>query len=163
MYISSHSTPPSYLHFYRKTSHQNPSHRMSHLHSYIIPLPISNPSTDILIYQSSSSSLPLAADCLCFKISAKPCRPAGVGCGVFRPLSPPLPLLFILIAESLGAGGGAGFLPAAGRFAGGAGGVGLPRIPLVPLVLAAGGGGGMGREATGGGGGGRGAGASSLR
>jgi hypothetical protein len=85
-----------------------------------------------------------------------------VGCGVFRPLSPPLPLLFILIAESLGAGGGSGFFPAAGLFAGGAGGVGLPRIPLVPLALL-GGAGGVGRAATGGGVGGRGAGASSLR
>jgi hypothetical protein len=64
--------------------------------------------------------------------------------------------------ESRGAGGGAGLRPAAGRFAGGAGGVGLERTPLAPFAFAAGGGGGgVGRitGATGGGGGG----ASSLR
>jgi hypothetical protein len=56
--------------------------------------------------------------------------------------------------ESRGAGGGAGFRPAAGRFTGGAGGVGLPRTPLVPFVFAAGGGGGgIGRTVGGGGGG----------
>lgn len=70
---------------------------------------------------------------------------------MFLPLSVPLPLR--LIPESLGAGGGAGFRPAAGRFAGGAGGVGLPRTPLEPFVFAAGGGGGgVGRIVGGGGG-----------
>ena len=50
--------------------------------------------------------------------------------------------------ESLGAGGGAGFLPAAaaGRFPGGAGGVGLLRVaPLTPFAFT-GAGGGAGRE-----------------
>ena len=70
----------------------------------------------------------------------------------------------MLIPESLGAGGGAGLRPAAGRFAGGAGGVGFPRPadPFAPLarVATGGGGGGVGRTtATGGGGGG----ASSFR
>jgi hypothetical protein len=56
--------------------------------------------------------------------------------------------------ESLGAGGGAGLRPAAGRLAGGAGGVGLPRTPFAPFVFAAGGGGGgVGRMVGGGGGG----------
>jgi hypothetical protein len=73
--------------------------------------------------------------------------------GVFLPLSVPLPLR--LIPESLGAGGCAGFRPAAGRFAGGAGGVGLPRTPLAPFVFAAGGGGGgVGRIVGGAGAGG---------
>lgn len=74
---------------------------------------------------------------------------------MLRPLSVPLPLApFKLIPESRGAGGGAGLRPAAGRFAGGAGGVGLARM-AAPLVFAAGGGGGVGRMtgATGGGGG----------
>ena len=70
----------------------------------------------------------------------------------------------MLIPESRGAGGGAGFRPAAGRFAGGAGGVGFPRMadPLEPLVFAGagGGGGGVGRTTGAAGGGG---GASSLR
>ena len=58
----------------------------------------------------------------------------------------------MLTALSLGAGGGAGFLPPApGRF-GGAGGVGLAfaagareAVPLMPLVDAEGGGAGMAR------------------
>ena len=57
----------------------------------------------------------------------------------------------ILTALSLGAGGGAGFLPPPGRF-GGAGGVGfalaagaLEALPLIPLVDAEGGGAGMAR------------------
>jgi hypothetical protein len=84
---------------------------------------------------------------------------------VLRPLSVPLPpLLFMLMPESRGAGGGAGLRPAAvGRFAGGAGGLGLPptAAPLVPLALATGGGGGgVGRTTGAAGGGG---GASSLR
>lgn len=69
---------------------------------------------------------------------------------MFRPLSVPLPPLPILAPESLG--GAAGFLPAAGLFAGGAGGVGLP-LAAEPFALL-GGGGGMGRATTGGGGGG---------
>jgi len=79
---------------------------------------------------------------------------------VLRPLSVPLPLApFILIPESRGAGGGAGLRPAAGRFAGGAGGVGLERMadPLAPLAFAGAGGGGGGvglmTGAAGGGGG----------
>lgn len=76
---------------------------------------------------------------------------------MLRPLLLPLPLLEILIPESRGAGGGAGFLPATGRLAGGAGGVGLERTaaPFAPFIFGApGGGGGVGREAIGGGGGG---------
>jgi hypothetical protein len=79
---------------------------------------------------------------------------------VFLPLSVPLPPpVFKLMPESLGAGGGMGFLPpATGLFEGGAGGVGFARTadPFVPLDRgAAGGGGGVGRAAgaTGGGGG----------
>jgi hypothetical protein len=65
---------------------------------------------------------------------------------VLRPLSVPLPdPPFKLIPESLGARAGAGFLPpAAGRFAGGAGGVGLART-VEPFTAAGGGGGGVGR------------------
>ena len=60
--------------------------------------------------------------CLAFSASANP--PAKLGVGVLRPLSVPLTLK----PESRGAGGGAGLRPpAAGRFAGGAGGVGLAR------------------------------------
>ena len=79
---------------------------------------------------------------------------------MLRPLSVPLPLApFMLIPESRGAGGGAGLRPAAGLFAGGAGGVGLDRIaePLVSLALAAGGGGGGVGLMTGAAGGGGGA------
>jgi hypothetical protein len=53
----------------------------------------------------------------------------------------------MLIPESRGAGGGAGLRPAAGLFAGGAGGVGLERAaaaPLTPLTFGATGGGGGG-------------------
>ena len=57
----------------------------------------------------------------------------------------------MLTALSLGAGGGAGFLPAPGRF-GGAGGVGFAFaagarevVPLMPLVDAEGGGAGAAR------------------
>ena len=84
---------------------------------------------------------------LCLARSASANPPAKLGVGVFRPLSFPL-LLLRLIPESRGAGGGAGFLPAAGLLAGGAGGLGFPRaaVPFTPLVLgAAGGGGGVGR------------------
>ena len=68
----------------------------------------------------------------------------------------------MLTALSLGAGGGAGFLPPApmGRLAGGAGGAGLA-FALAPLVWA--GGGGTERAATGGAGGGMGLGVSSTR
>ncbi len=87
----------------------------------------------------------------------------------------------MLTALSLGAGGGAGFLPeAAGRLAGGAGGVGFALVrglfavplgsPLVVLVVVVvvveeGGGGGtcLIVGGAGGGGGGAGAGASSSR
>lgn len=107
------------------------------------------------VYQSSSSSfleLPCIALCLARNASARP--PAKLGVGVLRPLLLPLPLFEILIPESRGAGGGAGFRPATGRFAGGAGGVGLDRIaaPLVPFTFGCpGGGGGVGRVVTGGG------------
>lgn len=110
------------------------------------------------IYQSSSLSLPFCiALCLARKASASP--PARLGVGVLRPLSVPLPLLFKLMAESRGAGGGMGFLPpTTGRFVGGVGGVGLARIAApLPLVFATGGGGGgvgLIVGATGGGGGG---------
>ena len=57
----------------------------------------------------------------------------------------------MLTALSLGAGGGAGFLPPPGRF-GGAGGVGFAfaagpceAVPLMPLVAADGGGAGTAR------------------
>jgi hypothetical protein len=95
------------------------------------------------------------AFCLARNASAKP--PAKLDVGVLLPL--PLPLPFRLIPESLIAGAGAGFRPAAaGRLVGG---VGLDRTvaPFVPLVLAAGGGGGVGRTT----GAGAGAGISSLR
>ena len=102
--------------------------------------------------------------CLAFNAAAKP--PAKLGVGVLRPLFSALPLPFMLIPESRGAGGGAGLRPATGLFAGGAGGVAFPRTaePFAPLGREApggGGGGGVGRMtgATGGGGGG----ASSLR
>ena len=131
-----------------------------------------------IIYQSSSSSLfPCILICLILNASANP--PARLGAllsflpstlvsGVSLPL-PPL-LVPILTALSLGAGGGAGFLPAPGRF-GGAGGVGFAllaagrgTVPLIPFVAAAGGGGGLERVAgCGGAGGGRGFGASSTR
>lgn len=63
----------------------------------------------------------------------------------------------MLMPESRGAGGGAGLRPpAAGRFAGGAGGVGFERIaePLEPYALDAfaGGGGGVGLMTGAGGG-----------
>jgi len=109
------------------------------------------------IYQSSSSSRPRCiALCLALKASANP--PAKLG--VLRPLS--VPLLAILVPESRGAGGSAGLRPpAAGRFAGGAGGWGLARTTgAVPFAFAGGGGGGVGRKAGAAGGGG---GASSLR
>jgi len=71
----------------------------------------------------------------------------------------------MLTALSLGAGGGAGFLPPPGRL-GGAGGVGFAfaaagraLVPLIPFIEAAGGGGGMERAT----GGGIGLGASSTR
>jgi len=74
-----------------------------------------------------------------------------------RGVSVPLTPLFEY-PLSRGAGGGAGFFPA-GRFAGGAGGVGLPRTPpfrapLLNAPLAAAGAAGVGLGATGGGGGG---------
>lgn len=107
------------------------------------------------IYQSSSSSFrPCILICLALNASAKP--PAKLGAlplsafsGVFPPL-PPLPVP-ILTALSLGAGGGAGFLPPPGRF-GGAGGVGFAltagareAVPLMPFVGAEGGGAGTAR------------------
>lgn len=76
---------------------------------------------------------------------------------MFRPLSVPLPLEN---PESRGAGGGAGLRPdATGRFAGGAGGVGLERIaaPFTPFVFAEAGGGGGACRTTGAAGGGGGA------
>jgi hypothetical protein len=116
-----------------------------------------------IIYQSSSSLRSFCiALCLALKASASP--PAKLGVGVLRPLSVPLPLLFMLMPESRGASGGAGLRPAAGRFAGGAGGVGFPRTaaPFVPLarMVVGGGGGGVGLTTGAGGGGG---GDSSLR
>lgn len=108
------------------------------------------------IYHSSSSSLPLCiALCLCLKASASP--PASPELGVLRPLSDEFE--FTLMPESRGAGGASACLRplAAGRFAGGAGGVGLARTTgPCPFVFAAagGGGGGIGRRAGAGGGGG---------
>ena len=89
--------------------------------------------------------------CLALNASASP--PARLGAlelsGVLRPL-PPL-LVPMLTALSLGAGGGAGFLPPTGRF-GGAGGVGFAltagaceAVPLMPFVDAEGGGAGTAR------------------
>lgn len=127
----------------------------------------------LIIYQSSSSSLfPCILICLALNASARP--PARLG--ALLPSFPPSKLLFgvslplppllvpILIALSLGAGGGAGFLPAPGRF-GGAGGVdfafaaaGRALVPFIPFVAAAGGGGGTERAmGWGGAGGGMGA------
>ena len=96
------------------------------------------------LYQSSSSSRPFCiALCLALRASANP--PAMLGVGVLRPLSVPLPVPLdatpMLFPESRGAGGGAGLRPAAGLFAGGAGGVGFPRA-IDPFVFATGGGGG---------------------
>ena len=78
--------------------------------------------------------------------------------------------MLMLTALSLGAGGGAGFLPAMGRLAGGAGGVGLAPLtagrgtePFVDTPFDRGGGSGTDRVVTGGGGGGGGAAASSFR
>jgi hypothetical protein len=110
------------------------NHRSS-LSSHLRPM--------LLNHQSSSSSFPFCiALCLALKASASP--PARLGVGVLRPLSVPLPPPLRLIPESLGAAGAAGFLPATGRFAGGAGGVGFARAadPFTPFGLAAGGGGG---------------------
>ena len=81
--------------------------------------------------------------CLALNASAKP--PAKLGAlppSAFSGVFPPLPPLLVpmLTALSLGASGGAGFLPPPGRF-GGAGGVGLAfaagareAVPLMPLV-----------------------------
>ncbi len=94
--------------------------------------------------------------CLALNASANP--PARLGAllpsafsGVFLPLSPLL--VPMLTALSLGAGGGAGFLPPPGRL-GGAGGVGFAfaagareAVPLMPLVDAEGGGVGTARAA----------------
>lgn len=110
--------------------------------------------------------------CLALNASARP--PAKLGAlppsafsGVFLPLPSLLPILTEL---SLGAGGGAGFLPPPGLF-GGAGGVGLAfaagareAVPLTPLVDAEGGGAGTARvTGWGGAGGGIGLGVSSVR
>jgi hypothetical protein len=116
-------------------------------------------------HQSSSSSRPFFCIALCLALNASANPPAKEGVGVLRPLFSPLPPLpFMLIPESRGAGGGAGLRPAAGLFAGGAGGVGLPRTaaPFAPFGLEApgGGGGGVGRMTGAAGGGG---GASSFR
>ena len=133
-----------------------------------------SPGFHLRIYQSSSSSFrPCMLICLALNASAKP--PAKLGAltlsvfsGVFLPL-PPL-LVPILTALSLGAGGGAGFLPPPGRF-GGAGGVGFAfaagareAVPLTPLVDTEGGGAGTARTTGwGGAGGGTGLGLSSVR
>jgi hypothetical protein len=95
--------------------------------------------------------------CRCRNASANP--PARL-LGVLLPL-PSLPSLVRLMPESLNAAEAAGFLPAAGRLAGGVGGVGFAlATPLIPFVagsgartvLAAagadGGGGGTGRGAA---------------
>lgn len=84
-------------------------------------------------YQSSSSSFfpPFIALCLALNASARP--PARlpppvllVLLGVALPLSPPDGVVRLTALSLAGVGGGSGFLPpAAGRFAGGAGGVGL--------------------------------------
>lgn len=92
--------------------------------------------------------------CLALNASAKP--PARLGVlelSAFSGVCPPLPPLIVLMltALSLGAGGGAGFLPPTGRF-GGAGGVGFAfaagareAVPLMPFVVAEGGGAGTAR------------------
>jgi hypothetical protein len=73
---------------------------------------------------------------------------ARLGVGVLlRLLSEPF--AFRLMPESRGCGAGAGFLPAAGRFTGGCGGVGLARA----APFCAGGGGGARGAAAGAGGG----------
>jgi hypothetical protein len=106
-------------------------------------------------YQSSSSFFrEFIAAWRCRKASAK--LPATL-----PPLSRALSVLLAPEPEyplSLVAGAGTGFFPA-GRFVGGAGGVGLPRVPLplTPLTAV-----GAGRAATGGGGGGGGAATSSM-
>lgn len=102
------------------------------------------------------------AFCRARRASAKP--PARLGVGELRPKSEdavlvPFPDLPMLNPESRGASGGAGatFRPAAaGRLAGGAGGVGLARTAdaLIPLgfeAVATGGAGGIGRVGGGGG------------
>lgn len=102
------------------------------------------------VYQSSSSSLfPCILICRILNASANP--PAKLGARLPSPFTPPSgvslplpPLLVpILTALSLGAGGGAGFLPPPGRL-GGAGGVGFAfaaegrdvLVPLMPFVVA---------------------------
>ena len=126
------------------------------------------------IYQSSSSSFrPCILICLALNASAKP--PAKLGALPLSGLSgvvPPLPPLTVLMltALSLGAGGGAGFLPPPGRF-GGAGGVGFAlaagareALPFMPFTDAEGGGAGTARATGwGGAGGGMGLGLSSAR
>jgi hypothetical protein len=120
---------------------------------------IVNPKSDAseicyLLYQSSFCP-PLIAFCRALRASASPpARPPEAGAfwleGVAVPL---LPLAYPL---SLGGVSRPGLRPA-GRFAGGAGGVGFAlAAPLAPGVglAAAGAGGGGGRAAAGGGGGG---------
>lgn len=97
-----------------------------------------------LHYQSSFWP-PLIAFCLAFSASASPpARPPEAG--PFWLDSVAVPLLPLAYPLSLGGVSRPGLRPA-GRFAGGAGGVGL-------AVAAAGAGGGGGRAAAGGGGGG---------
>lgn len=78
--------------------------------------------------------------CLSLNASANPPArlappPLTLLFGVSRPLPPFVPVAALLLLAmlrplSLGAGGGAGFFaPTAGRFAGGAGGVGLALMP----------------------------------
>lgn len=83
-------------------------------------------------YQSSSSSFfpppPLIALCLALSASANPPAklPPPILLGVTLPLSPPDGVVKLTALSLAGVGGGRGFLPpAAGLFAGGAGGVGL--------------------------------------
>jgi len=99
--------------------------------------------SDTIYHQSSSSSFLAIAFFRANKASASPPAMLGVGVLLRLPSDP-----FKLIPESRAGscGAAAGFLPAAGRFAGG---VGL--AAREPNPLAAGGGGGGRGAATGGG------------
>lgn len=100
-------------------------------------------STRQSIYQSSASSCFLAiAFFLASNASARPPARLGVGVVLLLPSDPPF-APFRLMPESRCCSA-AGFLPAAGRFAGGCGAEGLPR-PAGPFVR---GGGGGSRGAT---------------
>jgi len=99
----------------------------------------------LLVHQSSSSSFLAMAFFLASRASASPPAKLGVGVLLRLPSDP-----FMLIPESRAGncGAAAGFLPAAGRLAGGVG----FAAPLAPFA-AGGGGGGLATAAGGGGGG----------